>query len=190
MWYTNYSSSEGLKHEHRVTEPPIAMTRAQPSTLSLGLTHKHVPGMQPQPAPGREVCGSGQAPVQVVQPCCRTPQTPLPCSFCPQRGWCLGHASDWGFALREKGDTFREFSSLSGNSNLICWEFSPKNSLLLHLPPFPFPLCLSSTLKSLVRDTAGSAPCFLCHSRNLPLETSGRSSLMQSLCLCPQQNAR
>lgn len=54
--------------------------------------------------------------------------------------------------------------------------------------PLPFPLCLSSILKSLVREAAGSAPWFLCHSQIL-LATKERRVARGDSASCPRRES-
>lgn len=93
---------------------------------------------------------------------------PAPSPFKGAGNWIVDGT---GALLREKWDKFGEISSLSGNSSLIYWGFPSKDALLLHLTPPPpappFPLCLSSTLKSL----GGKHGLLLV---SVPLNTSAR----------------
>lgn len=205
---TNYNSSKGPKHKHRVTEPPRALSTAQPSMPALG------PRGAAQPPLQSSLWLGTSTPFRWLSLLWRSSP------FSPQRGWELDRGWDWGF-LGEKWDKFWEISSLSGNSSLTFWGFPSKDALLLHplaVPSVPVVHTRKPGRRSLALLGSVPLPTSACHQRKEGSSVAreygvccrGRESrwnwansqscscpekppppsLMQIPCLCPEQKAR
>lgn len=130
---TNYNSSKGPKHKHRVTEPPTAQSTAQPSMPALGTPASKSNRCSPARPLQSSLWLGTSTPFRWLSPALELLHPyPAPSLLKGAGNWMVDGT---GALLREKWDKFGEISSLSGNSSLIYWGLPSKDALLLHPPP-------------------------------------------------------